>query len=63
MPRKLTVEQVQEARTRYAHQNESFADLARVFGVSPTSMRRAILGETYAKIPIAYKRPKTSVIE
>lgn len=63
MPRRLTDAQVQEARTRWAQHGESFASLARVFGIGAKSMRAAVLGETYKNVPIAYRRPKTSVIE
>lgn len=55
--RKLTLAQVQEARTRHYVGGESFASLARAFDVGASTMRAAVVGETWKDAPITYRRP------
>jgi len=57
MPRrKLTSEQVLEARLRYASGEQEFSQLARDYGVSRESIKNAILGLTFKDLPMPPKR-------
>lgn len=54
--RKLTVEQVLEARWRYASGERDFAKFARDYGVSREAIKAAILGMTFKDLPMPPKR-------
>lgn len=53
---KLTVEQVLEARLRYAAGERKFSKLAREFGVSREAIRNAVEGTTFKYLPMPPKR-------
>lgn len=53
---KLTVEQVLEARLRYAAGERKFSKLAREFGVSREAIRNAVDGVTFKYLPMPPKR-------
>jgi hypothetical protein len=53
---KLTVEQVLEARWRYASGEREFSKLARESGVSREAMRNAVDGLTFKYLPMPPKR-------
>jgi hypothetical protein len=55
---KLTVEQVLEARLRYASGEREFSKLAREFGVSREAIRNAVDGLTFKYLPKPPKRPR-----
>jgi hypothetical protein len=55
--RKLTVEQVIEARLRYAKGQKDVGAIAKDLGVSKGSLEPAVLGKTYKDIPMP---PKSS---
>ena len=49
---KLTVEQVLEARMRYAAGEKEFTKLARDYGVSRPTITNAVLGYTFKYLPM-----------
>ena len=53
---KLTVEQVLEARLRYASGEREYSKLAREFGVSREAVRNAVDGLTFKYLPMPPKR-------
>ncbi|ANY79690.1 hypothetical protein BB934_16860 [Microvirga ossetica] len=53
---KLTVEQVLEARLRYASGEREYSKLAREFGVSRDAVRHAAEGLTFKDLPMPPKR-------
>jgi biotin operon repressor len=55
---KLTVEQVLEARLRYASGEREFSKLAREFGVSREAIHNAVDGLTFKYLPMPPKRPR-----
>lgn len=59
--RKLTLVQVQEARTRHFVDGETFASLARAFDVGASTIRAAVLGETWGEVPVTYRRSQAGV--
>jgi hypothetical protein len=54
--RKLTVEQVLDARLRYAVGERGWSKLGRLYGVTPDIVRNAALGVTYKDLPMPYKK-------
>lgn len=54
--RKLTTEQVLEARLRYASGERDWGKLSRDYGVSRGVIRSAVLGETFKDLPMPPKR-------
>lgn len=54
--RKLTVEQVLEARLCYMCGDWQWAKLAKRFGVGPEVVKAAARGETYKNLPMPPKR-------
>jgi DNA-binding phage protein len=54
--RKLTVEQVLEARWRYMAGERELTKLARDYGVSRESLKSAVLGFTFKDLPMPPKR-------
>ncbi len=56
--RKLTLVQVQEARTRHYVDGETFASLGRAFDVGASTIRAAVLGETWGEVPVTYRRSR-----
>ncbi len=52
---KLTVEQVLEARLRYAAGELRWSKLAREYGVSPEAVRNAAEGVTFKYLPMPPK--------
>jgi DNA-binding phage protein len=52
---KLTVEQVLEARLRYASGEREFSKLARDYGVSREALRSAVEGRTFKYLPMPPK--------
>jgi hypothetical protein len=50
--RKLTVEQVLEARLRYASGEREFAKFAREYGVNREAIKAAVLGLTFKDLPM-----------
>ena len=50
--RKLTVEQVLEARWLQAQGKANFAQLSKEYGVDRWSIKRAALGETFKELPM-----------
>ena len=54
--RKLTVEQVLEARLRYAAGERELTRLARAFGVRRQAVQSAAVGQTYKDLPMPPKR-------
>ncbi len=53
---KLTVEQVLEARLRYAAGERDWAKLAHEYGIAAWTLRSAVLGQTYKHVPMPPKR-------
>lgn len=53
---KLTVEQVLEARLRYASGERAYSKLAREYGVSQAAIRNAVEGVTFKYLPMPPKR-------
>jgi DNA-binding GntR family transcriptional regulator len=53
---KLTVEQVLEARLRYASGERKYSKLAREFGVSREAVRNAAEGLTFKYLPMPPRR-------
>jgi DNA-binding GntR family transcriptional regulator len=53
---KLTVEQVLEARLRYASGEREYSKLAREYGVSREAVRNAVEGLTFKYLPMPPKR-------
>jgi hypothetical protein len=54
--RKLTVEQVLEARLRYAEGERELSKLIREYGVGRQSVQSAAVGQTYKDLPMPPKR-------
>jgi len=54
--RKLTVEQVLEARLCYMVGDWQWSKLAKRFGVGPEAIKAAARGETYRDLPMPPKR-------
>ncbi len=54
--RKLTTEQVLEARWRYASGEREFSKFARDYGVGRESIKNAVLGLTFKELPMPPKR-------
>jgi hypothetical protein len=54
--RKLTTEQVLEARLRYASEEREWGKLSRDYGVSRGVIKSAIMGETFKELPMPPKR-------
>lgn len=54
--RKLTTEQVLEARLRYASGERDWGKLSRDYGVSRGVIKSAVLGETFKELPMPPKR-------
>jgi hypothetical protein len=54
--RKLTVEQVLEARWRYMAGERELTKLSRDYGVSRESLKSAVLGFTFKDLPMPPKR-------
>ena len=54
--RKLTTEQVLEARWRYASGEREFSQFARDYGVGRESIKNAVLGLTFKELPMPPKR-------
>jgi hypothetical protein len=54
--RKLTTEQVLEARLRNALGEREWSHLARMYGVGRETIKSAILGFTFKELPIPPKR-------
>jgi hypothetical protein len=55
--RKLTVEQVLEARLCYMVGDWKWSKLARKFGVGSEAVKAAAKGDTYKDLPMPPKRP------
>ena len=55
-PRKLTTEQVLEARWRYASGEREFSRFAREYGVGRGAIKAAVLGLTFKELPMPPKR-------
>jgi hypothetical protein len=49
---KLTVEQVLEARLRYAAGEQDFKKLARAYRISRSTITNAVLGKTFKDLPM-----------
>jgi hypothetical protein len=54
--RKLTIEQVLEARWRYASGEREFSRFARDYGVGRDTIKDAVLGLTFKELPMPPKR-------
>ena len=54
--RKLTVEQVLEARLRYAAGERKFGKLAQFYQVSRSTITNAVLGNTFKELPMPPRR-------
>jgi hypothetical protein len=54
--RKLTTEQVLEARLRYASGEREWGKLSRDYGVSRGVIKSAIMGEIFKELPMPPKR-------
>jgi hypothetical protein len=54
--RKLTVEQVLEARLRYAAGERELTRLAREYGVARQALQSVVAGHTYKDLPMPPKR-------
>ena len=54
--RKLTVEQVLEARLRYAAGEREWSKLAQDIGVARQALQSAVVGHTYKDLPMPPKR-------
>jgi len=50
--KKLTVEQVIEARLRYVAGEQDFRKLAEGYRVSPSTLANAVLGRTFKDVPL-----------
>ena len=55
-PRKLTTEQVLEARWRYATGERELSKSARDYGVTRGAIKSAVMGETFKELPMPPKR-------
>jgi predicted transcriptional regulator len=53
--RKLTVEQVLEARLRYRAGERELSKLAREFGVTRQALQSAVVGHTFKDLPMPPK--------
>ncbi len=53
--RKLTVEQVLEARLRYRAGERELSKLAREFGVARQALQSAVVGHTFKDLPMPPK--------
>jgi hypothetical protein len=53
---KLTVEQVLEARLRYAAGERDWTQLAHEYGIAAWTLRSAVLGQTYKYVLMPPKR-------
>ena len=54
--RKLTVEQVLEARLRYAAGERELSKLAQAYGVGRQAVQSAAVGHTYKDLPMPLRR-------
>jgi hypothetical protein len=54
--RKLTEEQVLEARLRYAAGEREWGKLSKDYGVSRGVIKSAVMGETFKELPMLPKR-------
>ncbi len=54
--RKLTVEQVLDARLRYEAGERELSKLARAYGVGRQAVQSAIVGHTFKDLPMPPKR-------
>ncbi|WP_245273117.1 helix-turn-helix domain-containing protein [Microvirga lotononidis] len=54
--RKLTTEQVLEARLRFASGEREWGKLSRDYGVSRETIKSAVVGETFKELPMPPKR-------
>jgi hypothetical protein len=54
--RKLTEEQVLEARLRYTAGEREWGKLSKDYGVSRESIKNAVLGMTFKELPMPPKR-------
>lgn len=54
--RKLTPEQVLEARLRFASGEREWGKLSKDYGVSRESIKNAVLGLTFKELPMPPKR-------
>ena len=54
--RKLTVEQVLEARLRYAAGERELSKLARAYGVGRQALQSAVVGHTFKDLPMPPKK-------
>ena len=54
--RKLTTEQVLEARLRFASGEREWGKFSKDYGVSRESIRSAVLGLTFKELPMPPKR-------
>ena len=54
--RKLTTEQVLEARLRFASGEREWSKLAKDYGVGRESIKNAVLGLTFKELPMPPKR-------
>lgn len=54
--RKLTVEQVLEARLRYAAGEREMSKLAQAYGVGRQAVQSAAVGHTYKDLPMPPRR-------
>jgi hypothetical protein len=54
--RKLTTEQVLEARLRFASGEKDWSHLGRAYGVSRETIKNAVLGYTFKELPMPPKR-------
>ena len=50
--KKLTVEQVLEARLRYSAGEQDFKKLAEAYQISPSTLVNAVLGRTFEDLPM-----------
>jgi hypothetical protein len=54
--RKLTTEQVLEARLRYASGEREWGKFSRDYGVSREAIKSAVMGETFKDLPMPPRR-------
>ncbi|WP_262030280.1 hypothetical protein [Microvirga sp. Mcv34] len=54
--RKLTTEQVLEARLRFASGEREWGKLSRDYGVSRDTIKSAVVGETFKELPMPPRR-------
>jgi hypothetical protein len=54
--RKLTVEQVLEARLRFASGEDDWSQLSRIYGVRRETIKSAVLGFTFKDLPMPPKK-------